>query len=182
MSIREVKGIGPVMANQLNAKGIFSLKDLIAADEKTIATLKIGKYVDRARTLVADPVEKEMQLLIDKHNWFEKKVRLPASEEGGLMDAIVYELSLQPGNRVAFLCSQKQNDHEKICDMTYTPQFLAHFNTHLPILQVKVSPTLIKQNKYRFVLDNTLVETQLIQSFSKLTCPAKKKLSSKKKS
>jgi hypothetical protein len=43
-----------------------------------------------------------------------------------MKEAITYDLSLEPCNRVAFICSwvvpKDKEDQEKICTMTYSPE------------------------------------------------------------
>jgi hypothetical protein len=83
-----------------------------------------------------------------------------------MRDAIVYELVLDPCERVAFLCSWlSPTDRETLCSDTYTPMLIHHFNPgRLPLLYVQVRPADWGSIAQKQTLHNVLWETNVMHS------------------
>lgn len=121
--------------------------------------------------------EEESKFLIQDHSWWEMKVLIPRAtskdeDDFVLKEAIIYELSVEPHNRISFVCSwvcntgNKDKKEEKLCTMTYSPQLIFYFNLGLPPLEVS-----IRQDDYKLlpnheVLTNLLWETNIMHKFS----------------
>jgi hypothetical protein len=179
----------------LNGKGVHTVAQLIEAEDQlglnTISNLT--GLVKRARAYVREhEVEKECApqapgteeaakgeaakggeaLQMQDHSWWEQKVLLPKSVGSGEVDvreAIVYELSVEPFNRVSFICTWVEVEggsrSERLCSMTYSPQVLLHFNPHLPQLKVSMHPDDHASLPNRHTLDNVLWETRLMRAY-----------------
>jgi hypothetical protein len=119
--------------------------------------------------------DEENKYLLQSHSWWENRILLPKihGEEEELVEALIYELSLEPGNRISFLCSwyvqsSPEEKQEKVCTMTFSPQFIYYFNTHLPPLEVSIRPDdfeLLPNNKGE-ILRNVLLETNLMNRYT----------------
>jgi len=104
----------------------------------------------------------EEEIFISDHTWWENRIILPAEDGGDMREAIIYEMSITPHNRISFLCSWIRKDKKKLCSMTYSPQFISIFNLSLPPLAVSVNPSSLDKIRNRAVLENVLWETNLI--------------------
>ncbi len=120
------------------------------------------------------------QYLIANHSWFEQKILLPRSAEArelteadvqdeySLREAIVYDLSIEPHNRISFICSWMVagENQDNLCTMTYSPQLLLHFNLDLPPLEVTMTEEDYKLVPNPQVLKNVLWEISVMQLLS----------------
>ncbi len=76
--------------------------------------------------------------LISNHPWQYMRVLVPVADSRGKVEqreVIIGELSVEPFNRVSFICEWNDVRHgaDQLCEMTFTPQFIFFFNRHLPI-------------------------------------------------
>jgi hypothetical protein len=122
----------------------------------------------------------EDKYLLEDHSWWEMRVVIPCSSDSKgtnylLQEAIVYELSVESSQRVSFVCSwittrsetaiqsgqlvdgSAQTD-ECVCQMTYSPQLLYHFNPTLPALQVTLRQEDWEVLPHQACLNNVLEE------------------------
>lgn len=106
--------------------------------------------------------DKELYMIAD-HTWFETRVVVPS--EDALREAIVYELGVEPNDRVAFVCTWVTTEpgQEKLHTMTYSPQLLLHFNLELPPLRVSVREEDFQTLPNRHTLTNALWEVEMMQ-------------------
>jgi hypothetical protein len=122
--------------------------------------------------------EEENKYLITDHSWWEMKVLIPQTDTKGhqgqttLKEAIIYELSVEPHNRISFVCSwviQSNRDEsesvEKLCTMTYSPQLIFYFNLDLPPLVISMREQDYKLLPNHQVLTNVLWETNVLHQF-----------------
>jgi hypothetical protein len=110
----------------------------------------------------------ENKYLSCKHSWYEKLIVIPRFKGGDLILvlAVIYELCLEPTNRVSLMCSWEGTgeNSEKMCKRTYSPQYLAHFNVNadLPEFKVAVTPEEWGGMSQKFSLQAALLETNRI--------------------
>jgi len=120
----------------------------------------------------------EEKYMISDHSWWEMKVLIPRTqnidEKGestyALKEAIVYELSIEPHNRISFVCSwlkttEASEQREKLCTMTYSPQILFYFNLGLPPLEISIRPEDFEALPNQHALTNVIWETNLMKHF-----------------
>jgi hypothetical protein len=123
---------------------------------------------------VANPIEiksetstphvEETVALIQDHSWFERKIIIP-TEQGTMDPAVIYDLSIDPNNRVAFICSWITNDgNEQVADMTYSPQLIYHYNLDLPTLTIGMSKTDFNSLTNKWTLENIMWETNTMRN------------------
>lgn len=116
--------------------------------------------------------EEELKYLITDHSWWEMKVLIPRMLAGEhefqseMKEAIIYELSIDPDNRIAFVCSWivdvEQEKREKLCSMTYSPSFIYYFNLDLPPLAISLRQADLDKLQNKNVLQNVLLETNFM--------------------
>jgi len=129
--------------------------------------------------------EEESKYLITDHSWWEMKVLIPRSlgletadqseVDYGLREAIIYEMSIEPHDRIAFMCSwivsqdeKSDKKKEQLCSMTYSPQLLLYFNLDLPPLDISIRPEDYEKLPNKHTLTNVLWEMTLMHKFAKL--------------
>jgi len=114
--------------------------------------------------------EIETKILIENHTWFEHKIRIPCKNEldVDLKEAIIYELSIEAYNRVSLVCAWIKDDgvSEKLCSMTFSPQFILFFNPSLPVLELSITSDDWKCIENQHTIENVLYETNLIVVFN----------------
>ena len=114
-----------------------------------------------------DADKHESRYMIQTHSWFQTPVNIPI--DGEFTKAVIYELVVEPFNRVSFVCDwvdNKLNDSGKVYSMTYTPQFLTFFNNKLPNLTLDISPEDWKTIPNNFTISNVIEETNTMIKFS----------------
>ena len=116
---------------------------------------------------------KSEKFLISDHTWYETRVVVPRDDS--LCEAIVYEISVEPHDRVAFVCTwvtppDPEEDEkairegkERLHTMTYSPQLLLHFNIDLPPLNVSIRDEDFQTMPNRHALLNALWEVGMMQ-------------------
>lgn len=153
-----------------NAKNLLASADHKEEDTKSETrgpTVTLG--APPPQTPVEQPPDTKQALsntlderyLIKDHNWFECMVRVP-SENDYLIDMVVYEMSVEPTHRVAFMCAYTENS-ELVTD-SFSGQLLAHFNPELPMLHVTINSEDFSALKNRFAVENTIKEINQILS------------------
>lgn len=111
------------------------------------------------------PLEKVM---IQDHSWWELKVLIP-TESGELENAVIYEMSIDPTNRISFVCvwninDDKHDEAEKVAEMTYSPQIIYHYNiSSLPKLTVAICENEFNNLNNKWALKNALWETNMMR-------------------
>jgi predicted flap endonuclease-1-like 5' DNA nuclease len=162
--------VNPLVSSILESK-----KDDVK-EEKEKSSQDTSEKVSEVTT---EETEEENKYLIQDHSWWEMKVLIPKAvpktnhdDEGlfVLKEAIVYELSIEPHNRISFVCSwvsgSKDKKEEKLCTMTYSPQLIFYFNLGLPPLEVSIRQDDFKLLPNHEVLRNLLWETNIMHKFS----------------
>lgn len=110
---------------------------------------------------------------LETHSWFEASIVLPRSRKARermpeLCNAIIYDLCLEPNQRISFQCGWIPPDSgEKIlCTKTYSPQFIYFFNhQRLPPLTVDLHPDDLERFPRINYLKNVLEEIQMMGEF-----------------
>ena len=118
----------------------------------------------------------EVTLLSDTHSWFEHKILLPRVDKKSstvqLVPAIIYELSLDPRQRISVICSwvvtapnESDGETEVSCRRTYSPQLLIQYNAKvLPELEVAMQPEEWERLPQQHALADTLYEVNLLRA------------------
>ena len=114
--------------------------------------------------------------MIESHTWWERKIVIPCKKHKGggyeLKEAIIYELSIEAFNRVAFLCSwvNSEDDEEILCSMTYSPQIILYFNSgsHLPVLKLTMSEQAWDELENKHTVSNVLWEANVLNIFNNI--------------
>jgi len=171
----EVVVLGKLGKNKLQDLFSSKLKKIIQKEEKKDIPVESNETkVEPSNELKESKEtkeEEENKYLIQDHSWWEMKIVLPTpgtEEKSSLKEAIIYELSVEPHNRISFVCSWvlKEKNEEKLCTMTYSPQFIYYFNLGLPPLEVSVQKDDFNVLPNHEVLQNLLWETNLMCLFS----------------
>lgn len=144
--------------------------------EKTvIAAFKFGESTrPESTSLDSTRLESAVQQvshLIEDHSWFEQQVMVPMpSNESAhvLQTAVVYELNIDPANRVSMLCQvvvydADAEDKERVVSHSFSPQLVFHFNTSLPDLQVNISQADYDSVPNRFAIANAIEEVNIMR-------------------
>lgn len=123
------------------------------------------------------------RFLVSDHTWWEARVTIPrlfhadGTTQHRLCEAIVYELVIDPTERVAFMCSWVESDRgaaptpnssstrEKLLTMTYSPQILLHFNVDLPPLSVSITREDFDALPNQHTIRNVFWEVEVMQEF-----------------
>lgn len=135
--------------------------------ENQIEDKKNDERKDETKTETTNERIDDTQYLISDHTWFECKVVVP--DQDSLNEVIVYELSIEPGDRISFVCEwvdqeELETDEPKqVCTMSYSPQLLLHFNPELPPLRVSMLPEDLKALPNKHVFENVLWEISMMQ-------------------
>lgn len=152
-------------------KNLFAPKIIKGPVAKATAAAPV-----KAASAAAEPPSEELtkeQFMIADHTWFETRVVVPS--EDALREAIVYELCVEPNERVAFVCiwvtseptPPSAGDPKRVADhlhtMTYSPQLLLHFNMDLPPLRVSMRENDFQALPNQHTLTNALWEVDMMQ-------------------
>ena len=190
--VTKISGIGPGIASTLKLYKITTVGELANVVPGSFKIPNLGTFISRAKlyiserepqfekskdTLVVDgqykvneqvvpqcnaknDEEVESKMLITNHSWFEKEVIIP--DDNQMKNAIVFELSIDPNNRVSLICANVED--EQLCKMTYSPQLLMTLNAQtLPEFTVSIDPADWKTLKNKHTIVNTLFETNVIK-------------------
>jgi hypothetical protein len=113
---------------------------------------------------------KDFRLVISDHTWWEAEVMIADDDAGEvrLRRGIIYDLCVDPQERIAFICEWINEEETEVCEMTYSPQFLFHFNMTLPPLEITMRPEDIDMipNASKWTLENTIKEINLTKRAS----------------
>ncbi len=187
--VGEIPGIGIKTERLLKTNGIATVQQLASCEDHSLITTipKLTTFIEAAKSflkknptqesLPAEPktvpvshevstcVKRETDetaLLLHSHSWFGLRAGIPATAENStFMELIIWELCVEPTNRVSFICAWI--DDEELCKQTYTPQFLLHYNPDLPILEVAMQPAAYQTFVQREALIHTLYEIDVMQ-------------------
>lgn len=164
MNLLSLPGIGPRIRCLLQSENIHNVEELAASDPILLAHVpNIRNLIDRAKVYVDKNVPKKVpeRALVSDHTWFEKRVTLPLDET---KDAIIFEMSIEPNDRVAFLCMWCDSDTSET--KSFSPQFLAVTNPQLPELSVSMQTNdADKLSHHIQTLQNVLWETNVIRNY-----------------
>lgn len=154
-------------------------KPMVTMESKSV--IENQKPVEKPEISVSEE-ENEFVYLIENHTWWELQINLPRScrakdldddemrQDYFLRPAIIYDLSVDPNNRISFVCCWIVEDNlkktESLCTMTYSPQLLLHFNLDLPDLKISLRPEDLKNLPSQNALSNTLWEINLMKRLS----------------
>lgn len=193
--LRELTGLGPKIEKALKAQQILTLEALAAiSDPSIIERLKvmiptITSLIFKAKQKAIEPkasvtlsgvptVSEEAkptelkEFWLETHSWFEQPIVLPRSRKAQertpeLRNAIIYELCLEPNQRISFLCAWIAPDSDiKLCKKTYSPQFIYYFNhQRLPALTVDIHPDDLARFPHTNHLKNVLEELTMMGEF-----------------
>jgi hypothetical protein len=192
--VSEVPGIGAKTEKILNAQGIATIGQLASCDYRLIQSVpKIITFITDAKKCLQEeiteanvavtsasknladvvltgknsvpkdtkPESEATALLLHSHSWLGKRAIIPCGED--TRDIVIWELCVEPNNRVSMICAWL--DCEQLCKMTYTPQFLIHYNPELPTLEVSMKPETLRDLLQREALSNTLTELDIMKRF-----------------
>jgi hypothetical protein len=190
--VTKILGIGKVISETLRSQGITTIGQLALLEADTVSIPNIETLIRRARDYVGMTKTKEEtrtltkdikeiqdiedgkenttnseqreKFLIADHSWYECKVVIPSGES--LREAIVYELCVEPHDRIVCVCSwiTSESSEEHMHTMTFSPQLLVHFNLlELPPLRVSIREEDFQALPNRHVLSNILSEVEIIQ-------------------
>lgn len=180
--VTRVMGVGQATAEilaQHNVRTVQQLADLPADSPVKVPKLKsLREHAQQAvqafaagvsQDTPADTQDSRERFLVSSHSWYEHKVWVPAVDgPDAWCQAAVYEMSIEPYCRVAFVCSWLQRDEkgtqEKLCRMTYSPFFLFHYNPGLPPFVLEMTEADFRRLPHQFAVENVLHELQLIMS------------------
>ena len=181
-----VPGIGYKTEQILSSQGVTTIGKLAACDSRLIQSVpKICTFIAAAKKFLQDespqpkhdvqplnvltgkvtkdepPTSDTTALLLQSHTWFGTRATIPHDEE--TRDLIIWELCVEPNNRVSMICAWL--DDEELCKMTYTAQFLLHYNPELPTLEVLIKPETLNGLLQKEALNNTLMEVDVMKRF-----------------
>lgn len=151
------------------------LNALAPKDTKDIEVITKKKKKTQTKSIVPDvkskplcPIKTEPPVLtmtvMQDHSWFEKKIIIP-TEQGQMDPAVIYDMTIDPNNRVAFICSWiSTGDTEEVADMTYSPQILYHYNLDLPELKIGMSKQDYDSLPNKWTIQNVMWETNTMRN------------------
>lgn len=186
-SVSVLDGIGKITTQTLATKNIHTVQqladaratDLVGVRNASNLVIRAKDYMvrhgDNCKTEEEDTKKIEtkeeeavvpLEYLLEDHTWYEQKVvvALEAGDHVFLKTARVYELCVEPGHRVSFLCEWEMENSKELCEMTFTPQVLYHWNVDLPPLIVDIRKEDLEALSHKHVLENTLKEVKLMQT------------------
>jgi hypothetical protein len=180
--LKLLAGVGDKTKAHLLAAHIYSIEELAQTDPKTIRHIpNYDTLVSRAKVYgpletketknkfsdpletknkVSDPPETQSltKWLISDHSWYEKAVEI--IYDGQRHKAIVYDLSIEPCEQIAVLCSWAcEND---ITTCSFSLPFIAALNLHLPLFVLKVHPSDVSEWKNRHSIHNAIDEANIL--------------------
>jgi len=163
----------PVSINNLGtlisrAKNYIKLREESLPPPTFMTITSQGAHVVNDSKLTDNELKKPetlLKALIETHSWMEQLVVIPDPVDPKILrKGVVYELSVEPSNRVALLCEWCTEDGtDDLCSMTYSPLLLIHFNPILPILTVQIDPEDWSKMSNGNVLQNVVWETNAMK-------------------
>jgi hypothetical protein len=147
------------------AKSYIKLRAAPTEPSSVVKVSGTGVQVQTLKPELATPVvTQETKFLIDTHSWADELVNVPDPVvPHKLLKAVVYELCVEPGDRVVFLCEWFSEDDSQ-CIMSYSPQLIFYLNPHLPELTCEVDPDDWSKMPKTHILQNVLWETNSMRS------------------
>lgn len=191
--IRAKGGVTPAVTDASSSVSIGSgaKKKLHPAKISTLPA-QFSTKLDVPKTTLVPPPETASaseeasavdRFLVSDHTWWEARVTIPrlfqadGTTQHRLCEAIVYELVIDPAERVAFMCSWVESapgsaaptptssTREKLLTMTYSPQILLHFNSDLPPLSVSITREDFDALPNQHTIRNVFWEVEVMQEF-----------------
>ena len=157
----------------LNNLGIYSVEQLANAPDQKLFSINQGSTLkQRASAMLKESGSEETPLYsvsmnkmtrycLKSHNWWEMRVCLPdVNDPFAVREAIVYELSIEPFNRICFICAWI--DQSDLKTMTFSPPFLLFYNPRLPLFHVRMTKTSLDELANKYVLLNVVEEISLM--------------------
>lgn len=155
-----ILGVGKVTAESLKIFNITTVEQLANVKPGEISVPNLGNLCKLAKaylekktggetiTLNGSNCKKEQatenelsRYLITDHTWYDRVVRVPHPEsipnETKYQQAIVYEILVDPNQRVSLNCEWLENETE--CNFSYSPVLIRHCNPELPELCCDIS-------------------------------------------
>lgn len=176
-----IYGCGPAKQKLLLGHGITTVGQLVNADISTITDVPgLASLVSRALERLQKPSDLqksfsfipkkeeeeepvELQYMFESHSWYEQKVNLPYQKT--LFKFIIYDLNLEPTERVSLICQSMLND-DQVVSVSFSPQLIFHFNPTLEKLTVDIKPEdFEKISSRKHVLKNTIDEIDTMHEF-----------------
>jgi hypothetical protein len=190
--VKTITGIGEKTAQLLQSANVHTVGELAKVQPfgLGITIPNLGALISRAKIHIAKQTEpknlvvvtnngirieeiketkettlKQERTLISNHPWFEKLVIIPSFEcSEKMIEVVIYELCLDPYERVSMLCGWNSDpESDDLCTMTYSPQFIFHYNSHLPRLTCSIDPDDWGSMNNKHVLQNVLWETNAMR-------------------
>ena len=192
--LNKINGLGAKTKEVLNSHNIHTISQLaqLTPGQLPVSINNLGTLISRAKAYIklrneyilptsvltitsqgaqtqpleiTKPQEPQFRALIEAHSWLEKLVLIPDPiEPKKLRKAIIYELTIEPGDRIAFICEWCTEDGSNdVCNMTYSPQLILHLNPSLPELMCKINPDDWNNMSNSNVLQNVLWETNTMR-------------------
>ncbi len=160
----------PVSINNLGtlisrAKSYVKLRNEPILPTSVVTITSKGAETHHPETTHTKAQETQFRALIESHSWLEQLVVIPDPlEPKTLRKAVVYELTIEPGDRIAFICEWCTEDGSNdICNMTYSPQLILHLNPSLPELNCNIDPNDWSKMSNANVLQNVIWETNTMR-------------------
>jgi hypothetical protein len=194
--LNKINGLGTKTQQVLNLHNIMTVSQLaqLTPGQLPVSINNLGTLISRAKsyltlrkepivstnmltitsqgaktelTQTTKPEETHFRALMDSHSWWEQRVViLDPVEPKTLRNAVIYELTIEPGDRIAFICEWCTEDGSNdICNMTYSPQLILHLNPNLPELTCKINPNDWANMTNANVLQNVLWETNTMRTY-----------------
>lgn len=178
--INDLPGIGNKTTALLHKKGIFTIHDLANCTAQIPSIPNLDKFIMTAKDYLKMPIisqtkaEKQLPTVVDSnmykiksHSWYEKKIILPVIEKNNKIEnvyAIVYEMIISPYERIALICQTIKigEDVDTLTIHSYSPQYIANFNSKLPELTCNIHSIDMKLLPNQDTLNNVLLETNRI--------------------
>ncbi len=157
LTARVVKSTFKQLPSTTTVKDVETPKSIVAKDQSVLV---------EASTQPQQQDIVEFKYLITDHSWFEHTVMIPT--EKNLRKAAVYELSIEPNERIALICMSVEDDDDTVTTHVVSPQLVYHFNLDLPPLKVYVQPEDFAKLKNKETLEQVLKEVNLMRRYSEV--------------
>jgi len=186
--VNVLPGIGPAKSNAMAVCKIVTLGDLAAADplqypawskymdlaRKTLGVEKVVETLDKKEETLEKDADKQDGVgtsIIKDHNWYECPVTVPCFRSKKPAHGVIYELQLEPNERVSLVVVYVGPLDKKWYTHSYSPQLIVGIpkNRHL-------EPWMVTMRKEDWspsfaVLKNVLEEVSCLQKIHQRVAP-----------